>query len=190
MKNWHLPFFRMRIDCLISKSFQLHAKKKQRGRHMQEGWRLFEWWLKQQAAADHAWVMDLLWTNSICAHILGLALFSIGFCIPANLLYVVKIYFTPFFCICSFPIWNKFALDKLNSHFMWAKSICMQTLELVYQFSSKFQLFVFFLTNLNHLHGRFTVPLIWLRLSLSFRAVNWDGQPIALNWLQTLWLMH
>ena len=147
MKNWHLPFFRMRIDCLISKSFQLHAKKKQRGRHMQEGWRLFEWWLKQQAAADHAWVMDLLWTNSICAHILGLALFSIGFCIPANLLYVVKIYFTPFFCICSFPIWNKFALDKLNSHFMWAKSICMQTLELVYQFSSKFQLLVFFLTN-------------------------------------------
>ena len=22
-------------------------------------------------------------------------------------------------------------------------------------------------------------------VSLSFRAVNWDGQPIALNWLQT-----
>ena len=146
MKNWHLPFFRMRIDCLISKSFQLHAKKKQRGRHMQEGWRLFEWWLKQQAAADHAWVMDLLWTNSICAHILGLALFCICFCISnkfalcsQNLFYALLLYF--------FSIWNKFASDKLNLHFMWAKSICMQTLKLVYQFSSKFQLLVFFFTN-------------------------------------------
>ena len=143
----------MRIDCLISKSCQLPAKKKQKTKtkrqaYMQEGWRLFEWWLKQQAAADHAWVMDLLWTNSICAHILGLALFCMYFCISnkfalrsQNLFYALLLYLFFFF------IWNKFALDKLNLHFMWAKSICMQTLELVYQFSSKFQLLVFFLTN-------------------------------------------
>ena len=89
---------------------------------MQEGWRLFEWWLKQQAAADHAWVMDLLWTNSISVHILGLALFCICFCIPANLLYVVKINlgacFTP--CIVLFCLlWT----NSIYAHILQPSSI-------------------------------------------------------------------
>ena len=151
MKNWHLPFFRMRIDCLISKSCQLHAKTKQKrnkeasiyaGR-VEVVWMVIETASSSRSCMSNGLALDKL---NLCAY-LGLALFSIGFCIPANLLYVVKIYFTPFFCICFFSIWNKFALDKLNLHFMWAKSICMQTLELVYQFSSKYQLLVFFLTN-------------------------------------------
>ena len=89
---------------------------------MQEGWRLFEWWLKQQAAADHAWVMDLLWTNSISVHILGLALFCICFCIPANLLYVVKINlgacFTP--CIVLFCLlWT----NSIYAHILHPSSV-------------------------------------------------------------------
>ena len=89
---------------------------------MREGWRLFEWWLKQQAAADHAWVMDLLWTNSISVHILGLALFCICFCIPANLLYVVKINLGACFipCIVLFCLlWT----NSIYAHILQPSSI-------------------------------------------------------------------
>ena len=148
MKNCRLPC-RMRIECLIyiqilSTPCQKKTKRQAYAGRVEVVWTVIETASSSRSCMSNGHALDKL---NLCAYfgpciVLYLFLFFKQICSMWS-----KSILRPSSVFVFFSIWNIFALDKLNLHFMWAKSICRQTLELVYQFSSKFQLLVFFLTN-------------------------------------------
>ena len=146
MKNWHLPFFRLRIDCLISKSCQLHAKTKQKrnkeasiyaGR-VEVVWMVIETASSSRSCMSNGLALDKL---NLCAYfgpciVLYLFLYSSKFALCSQnqsgcMFYTLhcfvlfaldklnlRAYFTPFFCIFFF---------RFQTNLLWINSICTHT---------------------------------------------------------------